>query len=49
MYFSDKFAKDIEEVWDFESSVEQYTSAGGTSKSCVLEQIKLVRIKLNEC
>ncbi|CAK8694838.1 argininosuccinate lyase-like [Clavelina lepadiformis] len=49
LQISDKFAKDIEEVWDFESSVEQYTSAGGTSKSCVLEQIKLVRIKLNEC
>lgn len=37
---SPTFESDITSVWDYENSVEQYTSTGGTSKSSVLQQIK---------
>lgn len=33
------FAEDILKIWDFENSVEQYSSAGGTSKKSVESQI----------
>eukprot|EP01135_Chromosphaera_perkinsii_P010756 Nk52_evm35s2209 gene=Nk52_evmTU35s2209 len=33
------FEEDVKSIWDFEKSVEQYSSSGGTSKSSVLEQI----------
>ncbi|XP_072043943.1 LOW QUALITY PROTEIN: argininosuccinate lyase-like [Amphiura filiformis] len=37
---SPAFEPDVSSVWDYENSVEQYTSAGGTSRSSVLQQIK---------
>lgn len=37
---SDKFGDDVTSVWDFENSVEQYTSTGGTAKASVSQQIK---------
>lgn len=35
-----QFKADIENVWDYKRSVDQYTSTGGTSKTSVLKQIK---------
>lgn len=37
---SNKFGDDVTSVWDFENSVEQYTSTGGTAKASVSQQIK---------
>ncbi|XP_003729478.2 argininosuccinate lyase isoform X1 [Strongylocentrotus purpuratus] len=34
------FEEDVVGVWDYENSVEQYTSSGGTSKQCVLTQVE---------
>lgn len=39
---SEDFKEDIFKVWNFESSVEQYSAIGGTAKSCVLEQINIL-------
>lgn len=36
---SDKFDEDILKIWNYESSVEQYTSVGGTSLTAVNQQI----------
>ncbi|XP_071945197.1 argininosuccinate lyase-like [Antedon mediterranea] len=33
------FEEDVSEVWNYENSVEQYTSTGGTSKANVLLQV----------
>lgn len=33
------FEPDIQDIYNFEKSVEQYTSVGGTAKSAVMEQI----------
>jgi len=33
------FEEDVKNVWNFEHSVEQYQSVGGTSKSSVLKQV----------
>eukprot|EP00128_Syssomonas_multiformis_P002858 Colp12_sorted_trinity150504_noHs@5731 len=33
------FGEDIKNVWDFESSVEQYQATGGTSRAAVQEQL----------
>jgi len=41
--FSEFFDSDVESVWNFENSVEQYQAKGGTSKSSVLAQIEHVR------
>jgi len=38
------FDEDVEKVWNFEHSVEQYQAQGGTSKSSVLWQIDSVVI-----
>ncbi|KAK3385619.1 argininosuccinate lyase [Podospora didyma] len=38
-----RFDKDISEVFDYEKSVEMRSAKGGTSKSSVLEQIKVLR------
>lgn len=38
-----RFDEDIVHVWDFESSVEQYTATGGTAKAAVMEQIESLR------
>ncbi|CAH1801872.1 unnamed protein product [Owenia fusiformis] len=36
---SPKFESDVEKVWDYENSVEQYSAFGGTSRSSVNQQI----------
>lgn len=33
------FSEDVLKIWNFENSVEQYCSSGGTSRHCVLMQI----------
>ncbi len=38
VYFSPAFEEDVSAVWNYENSVEQYTSTGGTSKQSVLDQ-----------
>ncbi|KAF3070650.1 putative argininosuccinate lyase [Daldinia childiae] len=42
-----RFEKDIAESFDYERSVEMRSAKGGTSKECVLEQIKVLRQVLN--
>lgn len=37
---SDKFEADVTKVWNYESSVEQYQTVGGTSRNSVLLQIE---------
>ena len=39
---STKFDKDVSSVWDYQQSVEQYQSTGGTSLNSVERQIKLL-------
>ena len=39
---SPKFDKDVSSVWDYQQSVEQYQSTGGTSLNSVERQIKLL-------
>lgn len=46
--FSDKFCDDIREVWDYESSVEQYQAEGGTSFNGVLQQLQHIGFWLEE-
>jgi argininosuccinate lyase len=41
------FEQDVLQVWDFEKSVEQRCSLGGTSKKTVLIQINEMKKKLN--
>ena len=38
-----RFEKDIAQVFDYEKSVEMRSAKGGTSKACVLEQIKVIK------
>ncbi|KAI1754877.1 argininosuccinate lyase [Xylaria castorea] len=42
-----RFEPDIAEYFDYDRSVELRSARGGTSKSCVLEQIKVLREMLN--
>lgn len=44
---SDLFEADVMSVWNYESSVEQYTSTGGTAKSAVQSQISALREYIN--
>lgn len=44
LLFSLFFDDDVKKVWNYENSVDQYTSVGGTSKSAVIQQIT----KLNQ-
>ena len=37
--YSPLFEKDVNDVWDYEHSVEQYTAEGGTAKDSVQKQI----------
>ncbi|XP_062519532.1 argininosuccinate lyase-like [Corticium candelabrum] len=37
------FDSDLANVWDYNHSVEQYTSAGGTSKESVMKQIENIK------
>lgn len=41
------FAEDVEDIWNFENSAEQYQVTGGTSRSSVLEQIQQLKEKLS--
>lgn len=40
------FEADVVQVWDFEKSVEQRCSIGGTSKKTVLKQIEDMKKQL---
>jgi len=42
-----RFEKDISEVFNYEKSVEMRSARGGTSKSSVLEQIKVLRAMID--
>ncbi|KAM3933834.1 argininosuccinate lyase isoform 2-T2 [Leptodactylus fuscus] len=37
------FASDVSKLWNYTNSVEQYTAAGGTAKSCVVAQVEQLR------
>lgn len=41
--FSSSFTEDIKNIWNFEHSVEQYQTIGGTSLSAVRQQIELLK------
>jgi argininosuccinate lyase len=41
-----RFEKDIAEAFDYEKSVEMRSAGGGTSKSSVLEQVKVLESML---
>lgn len=43
MEISPVFTADVQEIWNFENSAEQYQVTGGTSKSSVLEQIQQLK------
>ncbi|KAM7217112.1 L-Aspartase-like protein [Rhypophila decipiens] len=43
-----RFEKDIKEVFDYEKSVEMRAAKGGTSKSSVLEQIKVIKAMIEK-
>lgn len=45
------FDSDVSSVWDYTSSVEQYSTPGGTAKNSVLAQIQHLRdwLKLKNC
>lgn len=38
-----RFGKDVLDVFDYERSVEMKSAIGGTSKSAVKEQIKILK------
>ncbi|KAK4918636.1 argininosuccinate lyase [Elasticomyces elasticus] len=38
-----RFEKDIVDTFDYQRSVEMRSAKGGTSKSCVLEQIEVLK------
>ena len=42
----EKFDNDVDQIWNFEKSVETRSSFGGTSKGSVIAQIELLRTKL---
>lgn len=42
-----RFASDVNDVFDFEVSVERRTATGGTAKSAVLKQLKSLASQLN--
>lgn len=37
------FEQDVEKVWSFETSIENRNTPGGTAKSSILEQVKLLK------
>ena len=39
---SELFEEDILDIWNYEHSVEQYVSEGGTSKASVVKQIVML-------
>nr|CAG8524212.1 11408_t:CDS:2 [Entrophospora candida] len=42
------FESDVQEIWDYEKSIENRSSLGGTSKKTVLEQIEKLKIWLKD-
>ncbi|PIO28323.1 hypothetical protein AB205_0208220 [Aquarana catesbeiana] len=42
------FSNDVSKVWNYTNSVEQYTAAGGTAKSCVVAQVEQLRTWLKK-
>lgn len=40
---SELFDADVMSVWNYENSVEQYCSVGGTARSAVLSQVEAMR------
>jgi len=40
LFFSSFFSEDVMTIWNFENSIEQYQSYGGTSKASILQQIE---------
>jgi argininosuccinate lyase len=42
---SSSFEEDVKDCWNFEKSVEQYKSIGGTAFTAVTEQIKRFKLK----
>uniref|UniRef100_A0A8C4DGC3 Argininosuccinate lyase n=1 Tax=Dicentrarchus labrax TaxID=13489 RepID=A0A8C4DGC3_DICLA len=45
---SPQFESDVSSVWDYRSSVEQYTAPGGTAKSSVAAQVEHMRTWLKK-
>lgn len=43
-----RFGEDIGGIWDYETSVEQYCSLGGTAKSAVNNQIKQLKAAISK-
>ena len=43
---SPKFTEDIDSLWDYRKSIEQYEAMGGTSKQSVMKQIRELRVWL---
>lgn len=43
LHFSPLFGSDVSSVWDYRSSVEQYSAPGGTAKSSVAAQVEHLR------
>lgn len=42
------FGDDVSSVWDYRSSVEQYSAPGGTAKSSVAAQVEHLRTWLKQ-
>ena len=45
LFKSPSFEEDVKDCWNFEKSVEQYKSIGGTALIAVTEQIKRFKLK----
>ena len=45
---SSHFESDIDQVWNYQASVDQYTSTGGTSKISVIKQIETLKNWLSQ-
>lgn len=48
LVYSQKFDADVAKVWNYENSIEQYQTVGGTSKTSVLQQIEVLEAWLGE-
>ena len=45
IWFSDEFDSDVKNLYDFERSIEQYTSTGGTARMAILSQLSHFKSK----
>ena len=48
IYFSDKFEEDISQLWNYEHSVEQYQSFGGTARVNIAIQIQQLELWISD-